>query len=181
MLSLLVELRLSSWLVIRSSFEIWNTPPPMVEVSLSFLKTLKLVGKMSPFFIDEFSQYSVPQMKSGLCRLFSTSMSAAFFLMLWQLIRMQVWSLSCFKPFVVSSILWWLGILNFDLVNIIKSIKLIWCKNVCIIKERVRKVKVITFWASPWTRGSNVLTACIRCPQCYNSYDGSSWNSGHSE
>ena len=62
----------------------------MVEVSLSFLKTLKLVGKMSPFFIDEFSQDSVPQMKSGLCRLFSTSMSAAFFLMLWQLIRMHL-------------------------------------------------------------------------------------------
>ena len=38
----------------------------MVEVSLSFLKTLKLVGKISPFFIDEFSHDSVPQMKSGL-------------------------------------------------------------------------------------------------------------------
>ena len=48
----------------------------MVEVSLSFLKALKLVGKISQFFIDEFSHDSVPQMKSGLCRLFSTSMSA---------------------------------------------------------------------------------------------------------
>ena len=62
----------------------------MVDVSLSFLKTLKLVGKISSFFIDEFSQDSVPQMKSGLCRLFSTSMSAAFFLLLWQLIMMRL-------------------------------------------------------------------------------------------
>ena len=63
----------------------------MVEVSLSFLKTLRLVGKISPFFIDEFSHDSVPQMKSGLYRLFtSTSMSTAFFLILWQLIRMHL-------------------------------------------------------------------------------------------
>ena len=62
----------------------------MAEVSLSFLKTLKLVGKISPFFIDEFSHDSVPQMKSGLYRLFSTSMSAAFFLMLWQLMRIHL-------------------------------------------------------------------------------------------
>ena len=62
----------------------------MVEISLSFLKMLKLVGKISPFFIDEFSHDSVPQMKSGLCRLFSTSMSAAYFLMLCQLIRMHL-------------------------------------------------------------------------------------------
>ena len=62
----------------------------MLDVSLSFLKTLKLVGEISPFFIDEFSQDSVPQMKAGLCRLFSASMSAAFFLMLWQLISMHL-------------------------------------------------------------------------------------------
>ena len=60
----------------------------MVEVSLSFLNTVKLVGKISPFFIDGFSHDSVPQMKSGLCRQFSTYMSAALFLMLWQLIRL---------------------------------------------------------------------------------------------
>ena len=54
----------------------------MVEVSLSFLNTVKLVGTISPFFIDGFSHDSVPQIKSGLCILFSTSMSADFFLML---------------------------------------------------------------------------------------------------
>ena len=69
--SLLVELRLSSCQVIVF---IRNTPPPMVEVSVSFLKTLKLVGKMSPLFIDEFSYDSVPQIKSALCRLFGTSL-----------------------------------------------------------------------------------------------------------
>ena len=67
--SSLFELRLSSCQVF-----IRNTPPPMVEVSVSFLKTLKLVGKISPLFIDEFSYDSVPQIKSALCRLFGTSL-----------------------------------------------------------------------------------------------------------
>ena len=154
MLSLLAEQRLSSWLVIRSSFEIWNTPPPMVEVSLSFLNTVKLVGKISPFFIDGFSHDSVPQIKSGLCRLFSKYFYVCSFLpnaLTVDKDASQVWSLFCFMSFVVSCILWWLGIVSFGLVNIIKRTKLVWCKNFCIIKERVRKVKVITFWASPWT------------------------------
>ena len=36
----------------RSALDIWNTPPPVVLVSLSFLKTLKCSGKISPFLTE---------------------------------------------------------------------------------------------------------------------------------
>ena len=61
----------------------------MVLVSLSFLKTLKCSGKISPFLTEGSNHDSVALIMSGLCRLFSTSMSAALFLMLWQFMRMH--------------------------------------------------------------------------------------------
>ena len=36
----------------RSALDIWNTSPPVVLVSLSFLKTLKCSGKISPFLTE---------------------------------------------------------------------------------------------------------------------------------
>ena len=59
----------------RSALDIWNTPPPVVLVSLSFLKTLKCSGKISPFLTEGSNHDSVALIMSGLCRLFSTSMS----------------------------------------------------------------------------------------------------------
>ena len=56
-------------------------------------------GKQSPLFIERFNHDSVPQTISGLCRLFRMSMSAAFFLIIWQLIRISI-----FVIFIVSSI-----------------------------------------------------------------------------
>ena len=73
----------------RSALDIWNYPPPVVLVSLSFLKTLKCSGKMSQFLTEGSNHDSVALIVSGLCRLFSTSMSAALFLMLWQFMRMH--------------------------------------------------------------------------------------------
>ena len=61
-------------------------------VSLSFLKTLKCSGKISPFLTEGCNHDSVALIMSGLCRLFSTSMSAALSLMLWhvwQFMRMH--------------------------------------------------------------------------------------------
>ena len=72
------------------SFGYLEYPPPVVLVSLSFLKkTLKCSGKMSPFLTEGSNHDSVALIMSGLCRLFSTSMSAALFLMLWQFMRMH--------------------------------------------------------------------------------------------
>ena len=73
----------------RSALDIWNTPPPVVLVSLCFLKILKCSGEISPFLTEGFNHDSVALILSGLCRLFSTSMSAALFLMLWQFMRMH--------------------------------------------------------------------------------------------
>ena len=74
----------------RSALNIRNTPPPpVVHVSLTFLKTLKCSGKMSPFLTEGSNHDSVALIISGLCRLFSTSMSAALFLMFWQFMRMH--------------------------------------------------------------------------------------------
>ena len=56
-------------------------------------------GTLSPLFIERFNHDSVPQIISGLCRLFRISMSAAFFLILWQLIRISI-----FVTFIVYSI-----------------------------------------------------------------------------
>ena len=56
-------------------------------------------GKLSPLFIERFNHDSVPQIISGLSRLFRISMSAAFFLILWQLIRISI-----FVTFIVTSI-----------------------------------------------------------------------------
>ena len=71
------------------SFGYLEYPPPVMLVSLSFLKTLKWSGKFSPFLTEGSNHDSVALIMSGLCRLFSTSMSAAFFLMLWQFMRMH--------------------------------------------------------------------------------------------
>ena len=43
----------------RSALDIWNTPPPVVIVSLSFLKTLKCSGKISPFLTEGSNHDSV--------------------------------------------------------------------------------------------------------------------------
>ena len=71
------------------SFGYLEYPPPVVLVSLSFLKTLKCSGKISPFLTEGSNHDSVALIMSGLCRLISTSMSAALFLMLWQFMRMH--------------------------------------------------------------------------------------------
>ena len=73
----------------RSALDIWNTPPPVVLVSLSFLKTLKCSEEMYTFLTEGSNHDSVAQIMYGLCRLFSTSMSAALLLMLWQFMRMH--------------------------------------------------------------------------------------------
>ena len=72
----------------RSALDIWNTPLQWCLFP-SFLKTLKCSGKMSPFLTEGSNHDSVALIMSGLCRLFSTSMSAALFLMLWQFMRMH--------------------------------------------------------------------------------------------
>ena len=73
----------------RLALDIWNMPPPVVLVSLSFLKTLKCSGKISPFLSEGSNHDSVAQIMSALCRLFSTLMSPALFLMLWQFMSMH--------------------------------------------------------------------------------------------
>ena len=50
---------------------------------------IKCSGKISPFLTEGSNHDSVALIMSGLCRLFSTSMSAALFLMLWQFMRMH--------------------------------------------------------------------------------------------
>ena len=69
------------------SFGYLEYPPPVMLVSLSFLKTLKCSGNISPFLTEGSNHVSVALIMFGLCRLFSTSMSAALFLMLWQFMR----------------------------------------------------------------------------------------------
>ena len=78
--SLLVELTLSTKLIMMSSFEILHTPPPRVRAFLSFLKTLKLA-------IEGFNTNCVPQIRSGLSRMFRTSTYAFIFLLKWHVIR----------------------------------------------------------------------------------------------
>ena len=75
-------------------------------VSLSLKKkTLKCSGKIYPFLTEGSNHESVALIMSGLCRLFSISMSAALFLMLWQFMRMHrkfgLWSLLLFIGFLV--------------------------------------------------------------------------------
>ena len=61
----------------------------VVFVSLSFIKTLMCSGKSSPFLTEGSNQDSVALIMPGLYSLFSTSKSAALFLMLWQFIKMH--------------------------------------------------------------------------------------------
>ena len=47
-------------------------------------------GKLCLLFIEGFNNDSVPQIISDCCTLFRISMSAAFFLFIWQLIRICI-------------------------------------------------------------------------------------------
>ena len=49
----------------RSALDIWNIPPPVVLVSLSFLKTLKCSGKISLFLTEGSNDDSVAL--GGVC------------------------------------------------------------------------------------------------------------------
>ena len=69
------------------SFGYLEYPPPVILVSLSFLKTLKCCGTCFPFLTEGSNHDSVALIMSGLCMSFSTAMSAALFLMLWQFMR----------------------------------------------------------------------------------------------
>ena len=60
--------------------------PPVVLVSLSFLKAFKCPEKMSPLLTEGSTDSDALNM-SGLCRLFSTS--TAYFLMFSQFMRMH--------------------------------------------------------------------------------------------
>ena len=57
--------------------------------ALNIYNTLKSSGTISPCLTEGSNHDSVALIMSGLCRLFSTSMYAAFFLMLWQFMGMH--------------------------------------------------------------------------------------------
>ena len=48
------------------------------------------IWKISPFLTEGSNHDSVALIMSGLCMSFSTAMSAALFLMLWQFMRMHL-------------------------------------------------------------------------------------------
>ena len=71
------------------SFGFLEYLPPVVLVSLSFLKTFKVCWENVSFLTQGTNHDSVVLIMSGLCRLFSTSMSAPLFLTLWQFMSME--------------------------------------------------------------------------------------------
>ena len=81
MLSLLV-FKFLRWVVMTSALDIWNTP----SISACFpVFSKKCSGKISPFLTEGSNHDSV----AWSCRLFSALTTAAFFLMLWQFMRMH--------------------------------------------------------------------------------------------
>ena len=71
------------------SFGYLEYPPSSGACFPVFSKTLKCSGEISPFLTEGSNHDSVALIMSGLCRLFSTSMSAALFLMLWLFMRIH--------------------------------------------------------------------------------------------